>query len=199
MVHNKLILVTLLIVACSSTLISQQLIGSFQVYASESSAYQSGYDHGCDDAGISDSDERYINQPEKGPAFHTPEFMRGYDDGFESCEEDTSNGSEPSNGITGTVQSISEPVDILSHNAREDRGYLHIVGEVENGSSRSIDFVKVTGTFYDTSNSVIGTDFTFTDPSTLEAGETAPFDLTLYTDAVNPSDVASYKLRVSWQ
>lgn len=27
----------------------------------------------------------------------------GYDDGFESCEEDTSHGSEPSGRITGTV------------------------------------------------------------------------------------------------
>jgi hypothetical protein len=26
----------------------------------------SGYDHGCDDAGISDSDDRYINQRGKG-------------------------------------------------------------------------------------------------------------------------------------
>jgi hypothetical protein len=88
---------------------------------------------------------------------------------------------------------------VLSHNAREDGGYLHIVGEVENGLSRSIDFVKVTGTFYDASNKVIGTDFTFTDPDTLEAGETAPFDLTLYTDAVDPSEVTTYKLRVSWR
>jgi hypothetical protein len=87
----------------------------------------------------------------------------------------------------------------LSHNAREDGGYLHVVGEVENGLSRSIDFVKVTGTFYDANNSVIGTDFTFTDPNTLEVGETAPFDLTLFTDAVNPGEVASYKIRVSWQ
>ena len=35
-------------------------------YAS-SDAYDSGYNHGCDDAGISDPDDRYINQPEKGP------------------------------------------------------------------------------------------------------------------------------------
>lgn len=36
-----------------------------------SDAYDSGSDHGCDDAGISDPDDRYINQPEKGPSFHT--------------------------------------------------------------------------------------------------------------------------------
>lgn len=36
------------------------------VYAGGKSPYESGYDHGCDDADISDSDDRYINQPEKG-------------------------------------------------------------------------------------------------------------------------------------
>jgi hypothetical protein len=50
-----------------------------------SNAYDSGYDHGCDDAGISDPDDRYINQPERGPAFHTGTFMRGYNDGFDAC------------------------------------------------------------------------------------------------------------------
>ena len=57
----------------------------FSAYASESSPYDSGYDHGCDDAGISDPGDRYINQPERGPSFHTEEFMSGYNDGFNSC------------------------------------------------------------------------------------------------------------------
>ncbi|MDF0680192.1 MAG: hypothetical protein P0116_04425 [Candidatus Nitrosocosmicus sp.] len=52
------------------------------------SPYQSGYDHGCDDAKIPDSEksERYIEQPEKGRDFHTPEFLDGYDSGFDSCK-----------------------------------------------------------------------------------------------------------------
>jgi hypothetical protein len=73
-----------MIVAVSSTLVSQQLVGIIQVYASESSPYESGRDHGCDDAGRSESD-KYINQPEKGPSFHTEEFMGGYYDGLNSC------------------------------------------------------------------------------------------------------------------
>jgi hypothetical protein len=52
--------------------------------ASSKSPYESGYDHGCDDADISDPDERYINQPEKGPSFYTNEFMRGYNTGYDS-------------------------------------------------------------------------------------------------------------------
>jgi hypothetical protein len=59
-------------------------------------------------------------------------------------------------------------IEIRIPNAREDRGRLHIVGEVENGLSRSIDFVEVTGTFYDTNHTVIETDNTFTNPDTLE-------------------------------
>jgi len=114
--------------------------------------------------------------------------------------DDSPNTSLLSNkDILGTIQNISQPVNVLNHNAREDGGYLHVIGEVENGMSRSIDFVKVTGTFYDVAKNVIGTDFTYTDPSTLEALETAPFDLIFYTDAIDPSEVTSYKLRVSWQ
>lgn len=46
--------------------------------------YDSGRDHGCDDAGISDQSHRYINQPGKG-------FMDGYNDGFYECS--VSNGN----------------------------------------------------------------------------------------------------------
>jgi hypothetical protein len=49
------------------------------------SAFESGYGHGCNDAGISDFSDRYINQPRKGPSFHTEEFMRGYDTGYSAC------------------------------------------------------------------------------------------------------------------
>jgi|SRR5918995_2738620 hypothetical protein len=50
------------------------------------SPYDSGYDHGCDDAGRSESD-KYINQPERGPSFHTNEFMDGYYAGLNACSD----------------------------------------------------------------------------------------------------------------
>jgi hypothetical protein len=63
--------------------------------------YESGYDHGCDDAKISDPGDRYINQPERGPSFHTDEFMEGYDDGYVECSDvsnsDNSGGNELAN------------------------------------------------------------------------------------------------------
>ncbi|HZD36082.1 MAG TPA: hypothetical protein VE130_12830 [Nitrososphaeraceae archaeon] len=57
--------------------------------------YNSGYDHGCNDAGISDPSDRYINQPEKGPSFHTDTFMQGYYDGYDACSHGTENVTSP--------------------------------------------------------------------------------------------------------
>ena len=77
--------------------------------------YKSGYNHGCSDAKISNPDNRYINQPGKGANYHTNEFMRGYNDGFEKC----SNGSnQPPSTSKGTFKVIVEvtnqsPRDIL--------------------------------------------------------------------------------------
>ena len=49
-------------------------------------AYKSGYSHGCDDVGLPE-DEKYINQPEKGPRYHSQDFMDGYYNGYSTCKE----------------------------------------------------------------------------------------------------------------
>ena len=82
---------------CTLIAISVSLILSLPVLSvsatSGKSPYESGYDHGCDDAGISDSSDYYINQPEKGPSYHTSEFMNGYYDGFDSCSNSSNSES----------------------------------------------------------------------------------------------------------
>jgi hypothetical protein len=59
---------------------------------SSTSPYQSGYTHGCSDARISDPSDRYINEPGKGPGFHTPAFMNGYYAGYNACSGGGSGG-----------------------------------------------------------------------------------------------------------
>ena len=54
------------------------------VMAKKGTPFQAGYDHGCNDAKVTFS-ARYINQPDKGPSFHTQEFMSGYRAGFSAC------------------------------------------------------------------------------------------------------------------
>lgn len=77
-------------------------IASIPSAFASNNAYDSGRDHGCDDAKISDPDDRYINQPEKGPSFHTGAFMDGYHAGFDSCsgggDNDNDNGGNDNGG-----------------------------------------------------------------------------------------------------
>lgn len=49
--------------------------------------FESGYDHGCDDATLNDESQQYINQHGKGPTHHTTEFMDGYKRGYHDCYE----------------------------------------------------------------------------------------------------------------
>jgi hypothetical protein len=85
----------------------------FPVQAS-SNAYESGRDHGCDDARISDPSDRYINQPGKGPSFHTGEFMDGYNAGFNQCSSsgggnnNDNNDNSDSNRQSGYAQGKSD-------------------------------------------------------------------------------------------
>ena len=52
-------------------------------------SFQARYDHGCSDVKLTFS-ARYINQPGKGPSFHTQEFMNGYNVGFNACNHSSS-------------------------------------------------------------------------------------------------------------
>ena len=56
------------------------ILGLGVTQAQAKGAYDSGFDHGCDDSDKSYSD-RYINEAGKGPSFHTDDFMRGYNAG----------------------------------------------------------------------------------------------------------------------
>lgn len=73
-------------------------------------------------------------------------------------------------------------------------GYVHVRGEVVNEASKSAKSVQVIGAFYNEAGEVVGTEFTYTDPDNIPAGETASFDL-----QSDPGDRAysSYELWIS--
>lgn len=76
---------------------------------------------------------------------------------------------------------------------------MHVVGEVQNNSPTFARFVQVTGTFYDSNNQVVPTDFTFTNPSDIGSGQKAPFDLTLPSASIPISQIDRYNLIASSQ
>lgn len=85
---------------------------------------------------------------------------------------------------------------ILSQSTNIDGlGYYHVVGEVKNTGSQTVTYVKVVGTFYDSSWKVVAAEFTYTDPSTLVAGQTAPFDVFILSTTLS-GKVSSYELQL---
>ena len=98
-----------------------------------------------------------------------------------------------------TIQPIKIPPRILSYNSFVDSmGNMHIVGEVINESLQPMYLVIVTATFYDTANRVIGTDFTFADPGTLQPGQRAPFDIVVSQGSIPIPLIASYTLAADY-
>jgi len=94
-----------------------------------------------------------------------------------------------------TTVSVQESLQIVSHSSYIGSfGWLNIVGEIENLATGGTTYVKVIATCYDESGTVINEGLTFTNPSEIEAGQKAPFDITIYDD--NLELVTSYELTV---
>ncbi len=74
----------------------------------------------------------------------------------------------------------------------------HIVGEVQNNGTQTAKFVQVSATLYDSNNKVIGTDFSFTNPSDIDPGQKASFEF----DKVMDGDLGiidHYAVQISGQ
>jgi len=119
-------------------------------------------------------------------------------------EVNTLDGEEGSREGTPVVfidPASSDSLTILSHRISSDDilddPTMDINGEIQNNGTRTLDFVKVTATFYDTTNSVLGSDFTYTDPNTVESGQSVPFKLTSgFGDDLPIDEISSIKLHV---
>ncbi len=194
--NNRIrIIVTLLVIATSAFTFSNPL------FVNSTTPYDSGYDHGCDDAKISDPSDRYINQPEKGPSYHTSEFMDGYYRGFDICANDTdkeNDNDNDNNRVESQESSSSSGLKITSSSSYRQGDYFYIVGEVLNTDSNDKEYVKVIATLYDDNRNVIGTGFTYTDPSTISSQESSPFKIIIGDIDVSSIDsIDSFKLVAS--
>jgi hypothetical protein len=66
---------------------------------------------------------------------------------------------------------------------------------VTNEGSGKATFVKVSGTFYNSSGSAVAADFTYTDPKDIEPGQTAPFEMVV-TSAATADEIAYASVNV---
>jgi hypothetical protein len=74
-------------------------------------------------------------------------------------------------------------------------GFYHVVGEITNQGNQKATYVKVSGAFYNSSNTVVAADFTYTDPKDLEPGQTAPFEI-IITSGATANKITSALLNV---
>ena len=98
------------------------------------SPYQSGYDHGCDDARISSPSQQYLNQPEKGPSYHTSEFMDGYYSGISSCGGNSGSNSYQEPQQSGSNQGFKETLNECKEDFSAARGLSDTIDTVLGGA-----------------------------------------------------------------
>jgi hypothetical protein len=110
--------------------------------------YDSGYDHGCDDAKISDLSDRYINQPEKGPSFHTDEFMNGYNDGYNVYPSDGSSTSSGDSSNKGEFRVIVTLIEGPDRNVEDAGVYIQEYPQYGIPGGTDSGFIDLIDAFY---------------------------------------------------
>jgi hypothetical protein len=124
--------------------------------------------------------------PPQIPVTKTPSFMN-----MNETEE---------RKVDTTTENNRNGLQILSHNSFTDStGFFHIVGEVKNDLASAAELVRVIATFYDTNNQVVATSSTYSDPSGIGSGDTAPFEIILTSASVPISQIDHYNLQASSQ
>ena len=99
-----------------------------------------------------------------------------------------------------SIENNLNGLQILSYNSFTDSiGYLHVVGEIKNNYPSTVTFVRIVGTFYDIDNQVVGTQFTYANPSDIGSGEKVPFVLILTSASIPISQIDHYSLQASYQ
>ena len=99
-----------------------------------------------------------------------------------------------------SIENNLNGLQILSYNSFTDSiGNLHVVGEIKNNYPSTATFVRIVGTFYDINNQVVGTQFSYADPSDIGSGEKVPFVLILTSASIPISQIDHYSLQASYQ
>lgn len=77
-------------------------------------------------------------------------------------------------------------------------GDYHVKGEIKNLGEESLQYVRVTGHFYDSENQTVGvTSCCYTDPTDIEPGHTATFDSFAQKDEMS-GDPKNFRLSYDW-
>lgn len=92
----------------------------------------------------------------------------------------------------------ADVVAVLSSSGWIDSsGIYHVSGEVQNTGSSTVSFVEISATFYDASNKVVDTQFTYAYLSYLQPNAKSPFDVIDFQSTIVPK-IDHYNLQISY-
>jgi hypothetical protein len=103
----------------------------------------------------------------------------------------------PATGGPGEVPPASVLTVIGSTSYIDDGATLHVAGEVRNNGADFLEFVEITGVFFNAAGEIITSDYTYTHADFVGPAETAGFDLPIDNGA--NLGVARYELTVAGQ
>ena len=76
-------------------------------------------------------------------------------------------------------------------------GFYHVVGEITNQGNQKATYVKVSGAFYNSSNTVVAAGITYVSHIDLESGQTAPFEIVVTYVPITSNKITSASLHVN--
>jgi hypothetical protein len=98
-----------------------------------------------------------------------------------------SNGKQTNNGIV-----------LLSQRYISEQYSDIVVGEVLNNGSGPAESVQITVSFYDSNGTFLDSEFTYTNPTTIEPGNRAPFNVFI-TSETNKENSEKYEFTLQWR
>jgi hypothetical protein len=117
-------------------------------------------------------------------------------------EPSNSNGlPSTSNSADSNNNSLTQPVNdlvLLSQRYNDERFGDEIVGEILNNGTITAEYAKVSVSFYDENGAILGSQYTYTDPSTIAPGQKAAFNIFITSDTIE-DDTETYEFTLQWQ
>lgn len=120
--------------------------------------------------------------------------------------ENREKGEKPAQKVVKeyTDMPIDSPLFIASHSKHTSKTFgnrqLDLSGEVKNNGTETAEFVQIIATLYNANNVTLGSKFTYTEPTSIEPGQSAPYTINIgFGDSIPVKEIDHIKYHLEWQ
>jgi hypothetical protein len=103
-----------------------------------------------------------------------------------------------------TDMPIDSPLFIASHSKHTGKTFgnrqLDLRGEIKNNGTETAHSVKIIATFYNANNVTLGSNIAYTQPDSIEPGQSAPYTINAGSgDGIRVREIDHIKYHIDWQ